>query len=227
MPALNESALIDRCLDGLRTAIDTLAASRPDVTVEVVVVLDRCTDDTPKRVAARAWVSVETVDKGVVGHSRAHGVLAHLAGTDDPRRTWILSTDADSEVPPTWIVDHLDLADQGHELVLGVVRVDPTELTAERLALLDVTETVDDGHDRIYGANLGFRLDAYLAVGGFPDLPAHEDVALATAFRRAGRAVHASGSIVVLTSARLEGRTPAGFAAYLRGLGEPAQSPVA
>ena len=46
-----------------------------------------------------------------------------------------------------------------------------------------------DGHEHVHGANLGFTLAAYRAVGGFPHLPVHEDVELVRALRRLGRPV--------------------------------------
>ena len=59
---------------------------------------------------------------------------------------------------------------------------------------------------------------AYLRVGGFPPVPAHEDRLLVEAVRRAGGRVVSTGSSPVLTSGRLVGRAPEGFAQHLREL---------
>ena len=79
--------------------------------------------------------------------------------------------------------------------------------------------TTADGHDHVHGANLGFSLEAYRAVGGFPLLPTHEDVGLVTALREAGVPSLATGAVPVVTSGRRTGRAPDGFAPYLDGLG--------
>ncbi|MFC6344030.1 hypothetical protein ACFP8W_18770, partial [Nocardioides hankookensis] len=81
----------------------------------------------------------------------------------------------------------------------------------------------------VHGANLGVRLTAYLEAGGFPEVREHEDVALFEAVLRTGRP-WVTGTRVT-TSARLRGRTPGGFAGYLRALtresdGRTAGSPV-
>jgi hypothetical protein len=71
----------------------------------------------------------------------------------------------------------------------------------------------------VHGANLGFRLDDYLAAGGWPPLRQHEDRRLVDALLEAG--VQAATGLDVATSARLVNRVPGGFAGYLRALVGP------
>jgi hypothetical protein len=71
----------------------------------------------------------------------------------------------------------------------------------------------------VHGADLGVRGDAYLALGGWPGMPAGEDAELA---RRATAAGHLritrTAAIPVVTSTRPVGRVPRGFSGYLRDL---------
>jgi hypothetical protein len=68
----------------------------------------------------------------------------------------------------------------------------------------------------VHGASLGIRADLYLAAGGFETVTEHEDVSLVDRCRRLGGVVVASDDAEVLTSGRTIGRTPGGYAAYLR-----------
>jgi hypothetical protein len=77
---------------------------------------------------------------------------------------------------------------------------------------------VGSGHRHVYGANLGVRADAYLAVGGFPGDGAGEDHGLWTRLRAAGYPVISSAASRVTTSARLRGRAEGGLADLLRSL---------
>ena len=67
----------------------------------------------------------------------------------------------------------------------------------------------------MHGANLAFRMSAYLAGGGFEPLPGHEDVRLVDRMRLGGARIAATARVRVRTSARTTGRAPQGFAAYL------------
>ena len=89
----------------------------------------------------------------------------------------------------------------------------------------------EEGHAHVHGANLGLPWSLYEAVGGFPPVAEHEDVGLAEAVRALagerdggdGRRVRviATDTTRVLTSSRLEGRTPGGFSGYLKAVGRP------
>lgn len=221
MPARDEEGLIGRCLSALGVAVARLRAVRPHTTVRTVVVLDRCTDRTARVVATFPEVDALTVDAGRVGRARAEGVDHLIADLGDPRRAWVASTDADSAVPETWLVNQLALADDGAELVTGFVTTDLSDTPDELRGLAPTPTHLPDGHPLVYGANLGFTLRAYLTAGGFAPLRAHEDVEFVEHARRHGVRCHASGSICVLTSGRVEGRAPEGFATYLRTLAHP------
>ena len=75
-----------------------------------------------------------------------------------------------------------------------------------------------DTHRHVYGANLGVRADAYLAVGGFPPDGPGEDHGLWRRLGAAGYSLAQPTGVRVRTSARLHGRADDGLAGLLRSL---------
>ncbi len=221
IPARDEELLLPGCLDSVATAIDRLVAADPTIRCRAFVVLDSCRDRTADVVAARRAVTAVPVRAGQVGAARAAGVAAAAEWSQpaDPSRVWISSTDADTVVPGHWLTAQVALARAGNELVVGTVRPSPQDLTDLEHALWRERHSTREGHEHVHGANLGFALEAYRRVGGFPHLPTHEDVELVRALRGAGIAWIASGGLEAVTSGRRAGRAPDGFAAYLDGLG--------
>jgi hypothetical protein len=219
VPARDERLLLPRCLDALGVAALSLAQVPGAPRVTVTVVLDRCTDGTAEVVRDHP-VTVVTTDVGNVGAARRLGVASVLASTAalPARSVWVASTDADSVVPERWLREHVHAADAGARVVTGPVLPDPGDLSAQLLDRWLAHHGPDTATTVVHGANLGFRLDAYLAVGGFRALPEHEDVVLVGALRAAGAAPGAVST--VLTSGRRHGRTPGGFAGYLRRLAD-------
>jgi len=199
-----------------------------DLTVDLVLVLDRCTDGTRAVALGHLEVRLVDLDEGNVGAARAAGVRDALRrAPTDPGRTWLASTDADSTVPERWILEHVRLADAGADVVVGTVRPDPVDLTPTQLAGWRATRVPGRPNGHVHGANLGVRADAYLRAGGFPDRPAHEDVDLVAAAAASGARVVATDACDVITSGRMVGRAPTGYADYLRsrfGVDDEAES---
>lgn len=219
VPAQNEQDRLPRCLAALDRARAALHVGNGDrVRVKVVVVADRCQDRTELIAARWPGVAALACDVGRVGAVRALGVRSALALAGDPRLVWIACTDADSVVPTDWLTTQLHFARHGADLLLGTVRPDPAELSPQAHNQWMREHCVADGHPHIHGANLGVRADTYLAVGGFPDVSAHEDVALVNRIEAAGCKVVRTGRSPVLTSARTRGRAPAGMATYLQAM---------
>ena len=217
VPARDEEALVGRCLSALQASRQAARAVLPDLTVDLVLVLDRCTDGTRSVALGHLDVRLVDLDEGRVGAARAAGVRDALdRATTSPRETWLASTDADSAVPEGWILEHVRLADAGADVVVGTVRPDPVDLTPTQLAGWRATRVPGRPNGHVHGANLGVRADAYLRAGGFPDRPAHEDVDLVAALVGSGAHVVATDSCDVITSGRLVGRAPTGYADYLR-----------
>ncbi|MBB2900523.1 glycosyltransferase involved in cell wall biosynthesis [Kineococcus radiotolerans] len=213
VPARDEAATIGRCVASVLAA----AAECP-VPVDLVVVADACRDDTAA-LAAAAGARVVTSRAGSAGAARARGVEAALAAVPagEAATTWIACTDGDSTVAPGWLAHHLRCADAGVDLLLGTVRLaGPPERHRrwrEDYERATWTGGTSSGHGHVHGANLGVRASVYLAAGGFPSAPAHEDRALAERVRALrGARVLSSTEQPVLTSDRLIGRAPEGVA---------------
>jgi glycosyltransferase involved in cell wall biosynthesis len=218
VPAHNEQRLLPGCLAALRCA-----AAAVDVPVHLLVVLDTCIDHTAE---AAGDAAVLAVWERNVGAARRAGFtqLLHELGADG---VWLATTDADTQVPPGWLADQLAHAHRGADAVAGMVSVanwsEHPASTAERFGRLHHHII---GHPHVHGANLGVSACAYLAVDGFPPLPAHEDIALITALKRTAHRVLHTADPPVITSARRRARAPAGFADFLSRLAKPDPNPV-
>lgn len=216
VPAHDEEALLGACLEALGAAIAAHAGC-VDPVPRVVLVLDACVDGSAAVAGAFPWVDVLAAELSNVGAARALGISHALAASaHPPNRVWIANTDADSRVPLSWIDEQLAAAASGIGALIGGVRPDPGDLTAEQFRAWQERHSSHDHTERIHGANLGVRADAYLAVGGFPAVREHEDVMLVERLRAHGIPVASWPTCWVQTSARIIGRTPGGFAAYVR-----------
>lgn len=215
VPARDEAAHVDGCLGALAAA-----ARRVAVPVRVVVVVNGTVDATA-RVARRWGVDVLEHETPGVGLARARGVERALRGAD-PRTTWVVSTDADSRVSPSWLTVHARLAADGADAVVGTVRLRPEDELRHAAWWRAYQRGVTVGdHHHVHGANLGVAGVAYLAVGGFRVAEAHEDASLVARLDDGGYHVVRTSEEPVVTSARVHGRAPHGVAADLlaaRGL---------
>ena len=219
VPARDEQDTIAACLDALGVARARLQASDPSVDVRIVVVLDDCRDGTAAVVDGYRDVETVVSSAGCVGSARRQGTAALLASLDRPLpEIWLASTDADSLVPPDWLARMVGHGDAGAELVLGTVRPG-AGLTGVVAAAWRAVHDATDGHPHVHAANLGISAATYRALGGWRDLPGHEDVDLVERAMLGGhRRIDRVGDIAVTTSSRLVGRVPVGFATYLQAL---------
>lgn len=216
VPVHDEEQLLARCLDSIAVAVAAV-----DIPTHVRVVLDACTDDSAL-IAADYPFALSHIDAHLVGRARAHGIEAALAAHArvPDRRAWIANTDADSVVPANWLTVQLALAHAGADVVVGTVRPEFDDLHPRHRQLWLDTHVPGQPNGHTHGANLGIRASTYRSVGGFAELPEHEDVGVVEACRRAGVAIAASDAAEVLTSGRTVGRTPGGYAGYLRAQAE-------
>ncbi len=224
IPAHDEARLLPACLASVRRAAQHPALDGR--AARVVVVLDACTDASGEvaRTALGRDDAVVEVSARNVGAARAAGFAHALAAGDapDPGRLWLATTDADTVVPPDWLVQQLALAEAGYEAVAGAVEVgdwseQPPAVRERYRAHYRAGSTPDGGHDHAHGANLGLTGRAYLAAGGVPPLPLAEDRALIERLAAGGRLARPR-SIRVITSARRDSRAPGGFGHFLRSL---------
>ena len=217
VPACDEAEHLPACLAAL-----TVAAGRAvdrGVEVDVLVVLDSCTDGSAAVVGRHPGVEMIAVGHRCVGSSRAAGVAAVLAGTVDSTRTWLAGTDADSQVPPDWLTHLIDCAEQGAHVVLGTVVPAGTELAGDAVHRWTGRHASVEGHPHVHGANFAVRADAYLDAGGWAELASSEDLDLVGRLSDLpGIVIRRSAATPVRTSDRLVGRAPDGFAAYLADL---------
>ncbi|MFC9359635.1 glycosyltransferase [Rhodococcus sp. NPDC057014] len=209
VPAHDEEALLPRCLDGVR-----IAAREVSVPVTIVVVLDGCTDGS-EAVARAADVDVVVLGARNVGAARRAGFDSVAVRPHE----WFATTDADSLVPAHWLFSHLQHASRGAQLVAGTVTVTDWSGWPDHVrSRYGSVYRSGTAHGHVHGASLGFSAELYRAVGGFADLPAHEDVDLVQRMVEDGAHVVWSIDAPVETSARADARVPQGFATYLEGL---------
>ncbi|GAA4356621.1 glycosyltransferase [Variovorax defluvii] len=209
IPAHNEEQLIGNCTRAAMRAARHAALGGERV--EVLVVLDSCTDASGV-VAAGAGAFTVTVRVRNVGAARAVGAQVLL----DRGARWLAFTDADTVVSDSWLVDQLA---QQADAVCGSIGVEdwsPHGVHAELIeAHFRETYFDRDGHRHVHGANLGVSAEAYRKAGGFRSLACSEDVALVAALEATGARIAWSAAPRVVTSARCDGRAAGGFAQAL------------
>ncbi len=205
IPAHDEEELLRHCLISVRRAADRLAALAPGIRVRTTVVADRCRDRTADVARRTAAMSSRSTRPALAPRARI-GVEHAVSRSAAPRhRVWLAHTDADTVVPPGWLVTQVGFARLGYALVVGTVRPDPAELCPRLLRSWRSRHQLEEGHPHIHGANLGISLAAYDHVGGFAAQPLDEDVRLVEAVRDAGLPWCATATTEVVTSARRRG----------------------
>ena len=219
VPVHDEDELLDRCLIALDVAV--AEAVGRGIRCIVRVVLDDCSDGSADIARAHPFPTV-IVDEARVGAARARGVGDALREVGDvaAERVWIANTDADSAVPSDWIIEQAALAAQGADVFVGTVRPDFADLSRLHRRLWLHTHPAGSPNGHVHGASLGIRASTYAAAGGFAAVSEHEDVGLVQRARARGADVRASDAAEVLTSGRFVGRTPGGYAGYLRAQSE-------
>lgn len=223
IPARNEEALIGDCLASVAAAIEharlSLGASMPEVRVRVVA--DACHDATSD-IAVAHGAEVTAITAINVGAARRHGIQGILDSVAVPgfevplSKVWLANTDADSVVPANWITQQFDYATAGADVMIGTVRPRMADLTPIQRDNWLATHLPGRPNGHVHGANLGVRADAYVRAGGFPPEPEHEDNDLVAQLQRMRAHIVISDACEVITSGRWVGRTPGGYAGFLR-----------
>lgn len=217
VPAQNEEETIERCVESI---LDSCRhANLKDF--RIAVVADSCTDSTAIRARRALGEAGDLLECAVTsaGTARRLGVDAVLRYFEKRahKQIWIANTDADTTVPLDWLAVQLELADSGATGIAGIVRLPENTAAAAHEAHRKTYLTAAGGtHAHVHGANLSVRADAYLDAGGWSDRALAEDHCLWQRLRRRGWRICSPVSSVVMTSARLEGRAPGGFADTLR-----------
>ncbi|MPY67343.1 glycosyltransferase [Deinococcus sp. SDU3-2] len=242
VPARNEAGRIGRAVRALAAQVG--AGGRPLTGYEVWILVNNSADDTAGRamqaspVGGPVRVLSCTLPPGqanVVGARRAALELAAARLGEDPDGL-IVTTDADSVPAPDWLWQLQRAVCSGADAACGRILLRPEErarlpglvrrvylqdaayrLAAERLTARLNPDPFDPWprHHQHFGANLALTLRAYREVGGVPDVPHLEDVALVQSLRRHDLRVRRTPHARVHTSARLSGRVSLGLSTQL------------
>jgi glycosyltransferase involved in cell wall biosynthesis len=206
VPVHNEEGLLAQCIASLQQAARSARLQSEDV--EIVLVLDACTDGSAELAQCRGVTTLQ-IEARNVGAARALGAQHCLARG----ARWLAFTDADTVVGAEWLSSQLE---QGCDAVCGTIGVDDWGIYGNAMRRhFAATYSDRDGHRHIHGANLGVSAAAYLRAGGFQSLACSEDVALVEALQKSGASIAWSAQPRVATSARKNFRCAGGFGATL------------
>lgn len=228
VPARDEEDLIGACLRALAAQSDV----EPEE-YEVLLVLDRCTDDTRTRAAEVAATHpdlrlypLKSPGAGS-GLSRRVGMEAacrRLLASRGPDGL-ICSTDADTVVAPDWLAAQLRAVQEGAKAIggridladAGTLPADVLHEHAENSRLRYEKLLRDPGragraeHWQFSGASLALTAETYRDVGGLRPMESLEDEYLEEVLRENGVPIERLLSVRVKTSPRLEGRASRGL----------------
>jgi glucosyl-3-phosphoglycerate synthase len=232
VPARNEEALIGSCLATLAQQEGVLPEE-----YEVLLVLDRCTDDTEVRALEVAMEYpdlrlhlLEGPGRGA-GHARRVGMEKAYTRLLAVGRSegLIASTDADTVVAPDWLFVQLEAAARGARAIGGRIELRgdadlPQGVASwhaeqgrlrqrELLAAVDsMGGPIQSEHWQFSGASLALTAATYAEIGGLEPRAALEDEYLEQALARCGVPIERPLAVRVATSARLVGRAKRGLA---------------
>jgi len=228
VPARNEEELVGSCLEAL-TEQEGVSPKE----YEVLLVLDRCTDETEARAReiadAYPCFGLHFLDgpgKGS-GHARRVGMelaSARLLGLGRAKGL-IASTDADTVVAPDWLAAQLRAVSRGALAIGGRIELAESPLPesisrwhTERgrrrhESLLSEPDNLGKTeHWQFSGASLALTAEIYKEIGGLEPRVALEDEHLEAELQRHGVPIERLSSVRVTTTARLEGRAKQGLA---------------
>jgi Glycosyl transferase family 2 len=225
IPARNEEQLLPACLTSIRRAQRALPEM---VTSDIILAVDSSTDRTleiGRELVGVCGIAFAT-DAGTVGMARSEAVkLALSRYGGEPATCWLANTDADCEVPGSWLADQIALARMGAQAVAGTIDVhDFSEhawFVGRRFRETYLLHA-DGTHPHVHGANFGVRADLYLRAGGWRSMATAEDHDLWNRLSLSGCRRQSVARLKVITSGRRMGRAPRGFAEALAAHNEGA-----
>lgn len=205
IPARNEEAYIQSCLRAILN--QTLQPS------ELIVVDNGSTDRTATIASALGAKLVSCPTPGVAA--------ARQAGLEVATGDWVATSDADSRPTPGWL-EALQARMEGSVALYGPLRMFGLPWWQEEL-----TEVGYGTFLKLMGllrrpnlaaANMAFRREVALEVGGYPALEAGEDVALGLRLRRKGRVRYVREALVLTSSRRVKGGWSKFFGQQIRNI---------
>jgi len=229
IPVCNEEDHLKACLDALSNQ------TRPaDL---IVLLLNNCTDAS-LHISQQARQSGDMIrivecelngDEATAGEARRL-VFGHALGLNPDI---ILTTDADSTVPKTWMADNLAEIANGADCVCGMAVIDPRDSRGNPrrlefddmresllLALQDEIGTIVDPepfdpwprHQQHSGASIALRATVLRRAGGAPRVASGEDRALVASLALIDAKIRHAPQIQVVVSGRSNGRAAGGMA---------------
>lgn len=228
VPARNEEDLIRACLLALAAQ-----SGVPYDWYEILLVLDRCTDDTARRAgevrASHPGLRVRLLEGPGQGSGFARRVgmetaCERLLSVGRPDGL-IASTDADTTVAPDWLAAQLAAVRTGARAIGGRIGLGEDETLPPRVrdwhadhsraryrALLeDPTRRGRTEHWQFSGASLALTAETYREVGGLEPLTTLEDEHLEKILLQKGIPIERLLSVRATTSPRLKGRAERGL----------------
>jgi GT2 family glycosyltransferase len=233
IPVRNEEHHLGACIDAL-----SAQTHRADA---ILLMLNNCTDGSLDicRRASRADARLHIVECQLYGNEASAGEarrLAFLHAQSLAGDGVILTTDADSTVPATWIADNLDEIGRGADCVCGMAVIDrdahgdhPKRLEFDdmRESLLlslqdEIAALVDPDpadpwprHQQNSGASIAVKSAVLRRAGGAPRIASGEDRALVAMLAKCDARIRHAPQIQVRVSGRLHGRAAGGMAETL------------
>ncbi len=248
IPARNEEDLLPSALRALAEQKTLSGAPLSHELYEIVLLINNTTDHS-RQVAESFRHLYPTLQLHVAernfSKSKAHVGHARRLLMDEACRRLetagassaaILSTDADSQVAPNWVVRNQAELEAGADAVGGRVLIPPCEKDLLDAATRDLyrydhlyrrlVSWIEDRfdpqahdswprHHQHFGASLAVKPEVYRAVGRLPPRRCLEDLAFYDALVRHDVRLRHSNKVIVSTSARLVGRARAGLSTQL------------
>ena len=226
VPARDEEGLIGSCLEALATQ-EHVAHHE----YEVLLVLDRCTDETEERARKVGGVhpslKLHFLDGPGEGSGPARRVgmdaaCARLLQVGRPEGL-IACTDADTVAAPDWLAAQLRAVTKGAMAIGGRIELADDGSLPERVRRRHAEEgrrrhehllsdpTGEAQHWQFSGASMTLTAAVYKEVGGLEPLTALEDEHLEKVLRHHDVPIHRLLSVRVTTSPRLVGRATRGL----------------
>lgn len=183
----------------------------------------------PFRVYTRTLARARIANAGRARRAALALGMQTLAGAPD---AVLLTTDADTVPADDWVAANLASLREIDVVAGRIRRAHPRRLATryrlerylDRLRhlqrILDpISYDPAPSHWSVGGASLGFRAQAYQAIGGFEDCASDEDARIVMKARRAGFRVRHDRHVRVTTSSRRRGRAAGGLADELARAG--------
>jgi glycosyltransferase involved in cell wall biosynthesis len=186
IPAFNEEKSIGKTLD-------SLVEQKTQQKFEVILVNNNSTDNT---VSEAKKFDKKLILRVIDEHKKGRGT-ARATGHNYAKGDIIISTDADTLLPPHWLdaitkpfEDPQVVAVTGPWKMFGIHRA--TKFWLEKLQkIAELPFRIVFGHYWMTGFNMAVRKSAYEKCGGFnPDINAHEDIDLTMRIRKIGKIVY-------------------------------------